>query len=263
MNEKLTSFISCAKYFLKSFSDEIETNTPLLVTFAVSMVFLFSIGLFVLYSYLVEKRQQIVLKKAAQSTAIVSSMFPKQIRDQLLEDDHDKRTRTMSSSNKITSFLNSTANGNNIFGGSQIADLYTQCTVMFADIAGFTAWSSTRGPEHVFILLQTIYNGFDQVAKRRKVFKVETIGDSYLAATGLPEPQPMHALIMARFVWEIKHKLLEMTRDLEVTLGPDCSDLRMRFGMHSGPVTAGVLRGDRARFQLFGDTVNTGMFRIQ
>ena len=52
----------------------------------------------------------------------------------------------------------------------------------------------------------------------------------------------------------------EMTKDLEVQLGPDCTDLKMRFGMHSGPVTAGVLRGDRARFQLFGDTVNTGMY---
>lgn len=44
---------------------------------------------------------------------------------------------------------------------------------------------------------------------------------------------------------------------LECTLGPDTADLTMRVGLHSGPVTAGVLMGDRARFQLFGDTVNT------
>lgn len=49
----------------------------------------------------------------------------------------------------------------------------------------------------------------------------------------------------------------QVTRNLEVTLGPDTGDLSMRFGLHSGPVTAGVLRGERARFQLFGDTVNT------
>lgn len=58
--------------------------------------------------------------------------------------------------------------------------------VLFADIAGFTAWSSTRDPAQVFILLQTLYQAFDKVAKRRKVFKVETIGDSYVAVTGLP-----------------------------------------------------------------------------
>ena len=45
---------------------------------------------------------------------------------------------------------------------------------------------STRGPEQVFMLLQTVYQSFDIVAKRHKVFKVETIGDCYVAATGLP-----------------------------------------------------------------------------
>ena len=52
--------------------------------------------------------------------------------------------------------------------------------------------------------------------------------------------------------------MTDITKELEVSLGPDTGDLGMRFGLNSGPVTAGVLRGDRARFQLFGDTVNTG-----
>jgi class 3 adenylate cyclase len=78
-----------------------------------------------------------------------------------------------------------------------------------------------------------------------------------------PTPQNNHALIMARFAWECKHDMNELMRRLEVQLGPDCSDLKMRFGLHSGPVLAGVLRGDRARFQLFGDTVNTGMLLMR
>ena len=57
--------------------------------------------------------------------------------------------------------------------------------------------------------------------------------------------------------WDCMLKLNEITKELEITLGPDTGDLTMRFGVHSGPVTAGVLRGERARFQLFGDTVNT------
>lgn len=51
------------------------------------------------------------------------------------------------------------------------------------------------------------------------------------------------------------YKMWDLTEELEMTLGPESGDLAMRMGIHSGPVTAGILRGERARFQLFGDTV--------
>ena len=94
------------------------------------------------------------------------------------------------------------------------------------------------------------------MARILKVFKVETIGDCYVAATGLPEPQADHALRMARFATKMMHSMIDVTRQLEVRLGPDTGELRIRVGMHSGPVTAGVLRGSKGRFQLFGDTMN-------
>ena len=56
-----------------------------------------------------------------------------------------------------------------------VADLYPNCTVLFTDIAGFTKWSSERTPIEVFKLLETLYGQFDRIAKRRKVFKVETV----------------------------------------------------------------------------------------
>jgi class 3 adenylate cyclase len=59
---------------------------------------------------------------------------------------------------------------------------------------------------------------------------------------------------MARFAGGCMRRMHVLTRRLEVILGPDTADLTMRMGLHSGPVTAGVLRGDNARFQLFGDT---------
>ena len=62
---------------------------------------------------------------------------------------------------------------------------------------------------------------------------------------------------MSKFARDCLIKMKEVTSALEVRLGPDTTDLDMRFGLNSGQVTGGVLRGDRARFQLFGDTVNT------
>lgn len=139
-----------------------------------------------------------------------------------------------------------------------IADLFPNTTVLFADLVGFTSWCSQRDPENVFRLLESIFKAFDKIARKRGVFKVETIGDCYMAVTGLPDPQPDHAWVMAKFALNARTQMTEVLSDLETVLGPDTSELSCRFGMHSGSVTAGVLRGDKSRFQLFGDTVRYG-----
>lgn len=65
-------------------------------------------------------------------------------------------------------------------------------------------------------------------------------------------------MTMARFARDCIAEHIASSKNLELTLGPETGDLRIRVGLHSGPITAGVLRGERSRFQLFGDTVNTG-----
>jgi Adenylate and Guanylate cyclase catalytic domain len=102
---------------------------------------------------------------------------------------------------------------------SPIAKLYPETTVMFADIKGFTAWSASREPAQVFHLLEKIYGRFDSVAKTLSVFKVETIGDTYVAVVGLPTSRKHHAVVMAKFAKRCIIAMNEITKELEDVLG--------------------------------------------
>ena len=138
-----------------------------------------------------------------------------------------------------------------------IAELYPETTVMLADLVGFTAWSAVHKPSEVFLLLETIFYEFDILASKRDIFKVETVGDCYVAVAGVPEPRPDHGVVMARFARECMMRFQSIVPQLEVRFGFGTSELGMRIGLNSGPITGGVLRGERSRFQLFGDTINT------
>ncbi|CAB9514331.1 Receptor-type guanylate cyclase gcy [Seminavis robusta] len=237
-------------YPTQELEDTFTSNNPLYFTLLVLSVFLFTSLVFIVYDAVVEKRQTVVLKQAVQSTEVVQQLFPSTVRDRLFEEEKEKAPDLdkLMSSGELEGIDEKTA----------IANLHHNCTVLFADLAGFTKWSSSRDPKHVFTLLETLYGLFDKTAKRRGVFKVETIGDCYLAVTGIPRPQKDHAKIMVRFAAECMEAMNQVIHaKLLRTLGEDTADLQMRVGLHSGSVTAGVLRGDRARFQLFGDTVNT------
>ena len=102
-------------------------------------------------------------------------------------------------------------------------------------IIGFTAWSSSREPRHVFELLESIFHTFDEIARKKEVFKVDTVGDCYCCVTGVPIPREDHAVVMADFAREILAACNVVTSTLEVQLGPETADLSMRAGIHSGP----------------------------
>jgi class 3 adenylate cyclase len=91
--------------------------------------------------------------------------------------------------------------------------------------------------KRVFALLESIYCAFDKSAYRHGVFKIETVGDCYVAVAGLPEPATDHATRVARFARACLHLMGDLTRKLEVSLGPDTTDLELRIGLHSGQVT--------------------------
>lgn len=168
--------------------EQFNSGTPLVYTAAVAVVFLFTIFVFTSYDYLVQRRQNHLVESATKSNAIISSLFPKIVRDRLLDDgvpDGSKSGSKVESSRNLGDA-----------GDAPIANFFANTTVMFGDIAGFTAWSSSRQPAEVFTLLETLYAKFDSIAREMKVFKVETIGDCYVAVTGLPNPQEDHHIRM-------------------------------------------------------------------
>jgi hypothetical protein len=161
-------------------------NFPLVIASVVAAVFVFTTAVFLMYDMMVERRQRMLLDTAKRSTAIVSSIFPKKVRDQLMMGANTRESSGTSNAAKhrsiITGNTKSLVNETSLpesgmaNNGGPIADLFPDCTVMLADVQGFTAWSSDREPTEVFTLLENLYGAFDRVATRRKVFKVETVG---------------------------------------------------------------------------------------
>jgi hypothetical protein len=228
--------------------DRHTTKRPMYFALVTVIVFAVTASTFIVYDFWVERRQRIVMRTAMTTSKLVSSLFPDVVIDQVLHPSLDELSIAENQPKKLQSFLNhkkdvdqseSQSEFDHARPSKPIAELFPDTTVYFADIAGFTAWSSVREPSHVFVLLETLYGSFDKIAKQYGIFKVETIGDSYVAVCGLPEPRKNHAVAMAKFAFACLEKMKEKTREMELTLGPGTADLMLRTGLHSGPTIAG------------------------
>ncbi|MBV8552143.1 MAG: HAMP domain-containing protein [Acidobacteriaceae bacterium] len=134
-------------------------------------------------------------------------------------------------------------------GEHEIADSFAEVTVLFGDLVGFTALSSTISAAEVVDMLNGLFSRFDQAASELGVEKIKTIGDCYMAVCGLPKRCPDHAERMARMAL----RMLEATRDYGKEKG---LNLQLRIGLNSGPVVAGVIGTSKFIYDLWGDTVN-------
>jgi adenylate cyclase len=134
-------------------------------------------------------------------------------------------------------------------GEQTIADRHNSVTVLFADIVDFTQLSSDADPQDVVTMLDELFTAFDHLAAKHGVEKIKTIGDAYMAAAGLPDPRPDHAaaaLALAR----------DMLHTARTHRGPHGQPLRLRIGINTGPVVAGVIGRQRLIYDLWGDAVN-------
>ncbi|ROK28157.1 Retinal guanylyl cyclase 2 [Anabarilius grahami] len=138
-------------------------------------------------------------------------------------------------------------------GASVEPEYFDQVTIYFSDIVGFTTISSLSDPIEVVDLLNDLYSLFDAVLGSHDVYKVETIGDAYMVASGLPKKNGnKHAAEIANMSLNI----LSSVGSFKMRHMPEVP-VRIRIGIHSGPCVAGVVGLTMPRYCLFGDTVNT------
>ena len=134
-------------------------------------------------------------------------------------------------------------------GEKTIANGHATVSVMFADLCGFTALSRKTNPAQLVEMLNGIFTAFDLIVEKHGVEKIKTIGDCYMMVGGLPTHRDDHAQVVA-------DAALEMVQALDRLNQINGTDLKMRVGIHTGPVVAGVIGKIKFTYDLWGDTVN-------
>jgi class 3 adenylate cyclase len=135
-------------------------------------------------------------------------------------------------------------------GETAIADHVAEATILFCDVVGFTVLSGRMPPDRTIDFLSRIFSAFDRLAAELKVEKIKTIGDAYMAAAGLPEPQADHADRIATLAPRMLDAVAEVAERTQLRL-------RARIGIHTGQVVAGVIGTHKFVYDIWGDTVNT------
>lgn len=133
-------------------------------------------------------------------------------------------------------------------GEAIIADRFDEVTILFADIVGFSPIAARLAPSDLIKRLDRLFSTFDLLAEKHRVEKIKTIGDAYMAACGIPEPAADHA-----------DRIVALGKSMLESLGepgPADGEFRIRIGVHTGPVVAGLIGRRRFVYDVWGETVN-------
>ena len=130
-----------------------------------------------------------------------------------------------------------------------IADRFAEVTVLFADIVGFTKLAAQVSPTDLVHLLNDIFSGFDRLVEKHELEKIKTIGDAYMVVGGLPVPKQEHTLAIAKMALDMQEQMKQFSLETG-------EPFRIRIGIHTGPVVAGVIGIKKFIYDLWGDTVN-------
>jgi len=135
-------------------------------------------------------------------------------------------------------------------GEGVIADRVDHVSVLFADLVDSTPLSQRLSPTELVVFLDGIFTKFDDLADELGLEKIKTIGDAYMVVGGLPEEREDHLEAIA----ELALRMQDQIADHPAANG---TPLQMRYGIHTGPVVAGVIGRRKFSYDLWGDTVNT------
>jgi guanylate cyclase len=132
---------------------------------------------------------------------------------------------------------------------AMIADDYESASVLFADIVDFTPMSATMTPPELVGLLNTVFTDFDAFVDQLGLEKIKTVGDAYMAAAGVPVARTDHAHAIADLALQL--------RDHTARNRFEGRRIRLRIGLNSGPIVAGIVGTHKFAYDLWGDAVNT------
>ncbi len=133
-------------------------------------------------------------------------------------------------------------------GETHIADRFESATILFADIVDFTPLVARMDPSKLLQELANVFSAFDELATEHGIEKIKTIGDAYMAAAGIPSHRPDHAVAAVSFARDI----IDAMSDDRVSK----AGLKIRVGLHTGPVIAGLIGKKRSVYDVWGETVN-------
>ena len=201
----------------------IEGNIKLAINLPINNFILLATMILVLYgAYIIEKYSRINFLQNKENERLLLNILPKEIADIKKQDE----TRV-------------------------IANSYESATILFADIVGFTKFSSLHKPEEIVNLLNDLFYEFDELTEKHNIEKIKTMGDGYMLAAGIPKVDKNHAINMANMALSMMESVTNFNKK-----HPN-ANFSIRIGISSGPVVAGVVGSKKFTYDVWGDTVNT------